>query len=88
AQAGDRTMVDAMLPAARALEDSLRDGAALAQALERAAGAAGEGARATARMTAALGRASYVGEAAAGIEDPGAAAIALFFRAGARACAA
>ncbi len=88
AQAGDRTMVDAMLPAVQALEQALRDGASLAQGLERAARAATEGAQATTRMAAALGRASYVGEAAAGIEDPGAAAIALFFRAGARACAA
>lgn len=80
-------MVDAMLPAAQALQQARQDGTPLAQALEQAAQAADQGAQATAHMKAALGRASYVGDAAAGIVDPGAAAIALFFRAGAQACA-
>lgn len=83
---GDRTMVDAMLPAAAALTQALEEGATLAQGLEQAALAAQQGAEATTHMAAALGRASYVGDAAAGIMDPGAAAIALFFRAGRQAC--
>lgn len=86
ANAGDRTMVDAMLPAAAALLHATQNKASLAQALEQAAQAAADGTEATAQMTAALGRASYVGAAAAGVIDPGAAAIALFFRAGAKAC--
>ncbi|MFA5664133.1 DAK2 domain-containing protein [Castellaniella sp.] len=86
ARPGDRTMVDAMLPATAALQKALENGAPLEQGLDQAARAAQQGAEATAHMTARLGRASYVGDAAAGVIDPGALAIALFFRAGAQAC--
>lgn len=82
AQPGDKTMVDAMLPAVGALEQAQRAGVDLTSALVEAALAAERGAAETAHMTASLGRASYVGEAAAGVTDPGAAAIALFFRSG------
>ena len=70
AREGDRTMLDALMPAARALEA----GSSLAEA----AGAAREGAEATAAMTKArAGRSSYVPEAALrGVADPGAIAMA------------
>ena len=82
ARPGDRTMVDAMIPAVAALDQARRDGVGLTLALDRAALAADHGAGATAHMTASLGRASYVGDAATGVTDPGAVAIALFFRSG------
>jgi dihydroxyacetone kinase phosphoprotein-dependent L subunit len=80
AEPGDKTMVDAMAPAAAALADAAGDG--LLQALAAAAAAAREGAEATVGLVARRGRASYVGEVARGVRDPGAVAVALFFEAG------
>jgi len=82
---GDKTMVDAMAPAAAAVAAAVQAGGNLAQALGAAAAAAREGAEATAGLLARRGRASYVGEVARGVTDPGAAAVALFFEAGRRA---
>jgi dihydroxyacetone kinase-like protein len=79
AERGDKTMVDALAPAAEALDTAKRDGATLAAGLEAAATAARAGADATAPMIARRGRASYVGEAARGVCDPGALTVALFF---------
>jgi dihydroxyacetone kinase len=72
---GDRTMLDAFIPALDALEagKSMREAAAAARA----------GADATKEMTAArAGRSSYVrSDALAGTPDPGAVAVALAFEA-------
>jgi len=81
AEVGDKTMVDAMVPAAAALVDAAGAGHALTAAAE----AAEHGAASTQELVARRGRASYVGEVARGVLDPGALAVALFFRAGARA---
>lgn len=70
AAVGDRTMVDALEPAARSLRATHDFGAA--------AQAAAQGAHATATMRARMGRASYVGDRAKGQPDPGAAGVALF----------
>ncbi|WP_407526481.1 dihydroxyacetone kinase subunit DhaK [Methylobacterium oryzisoli] len=79
AQAGDRTMVDALEPAIAAL--------ARGEGIEGAAAAARAGAQATAAMRSArAGRASYLaGTELAGIVDPGAEAVARVFEALARA---
>ncbi len=76
AKPGDRTMLDALAPAAEALS-----GHGLAAAAE----AAERGAEATAAMTPRLGRASYLGARAVGLPDAGAAAVAIWLRALARA---
>ena len=81
AQIGDKTMVDAMAPAAKALADACERGEPLGSALDEAAAAARAGAAGTAALLARRGRASYVGEASRGVEDPGAVAVALFFEA-------
>ena len=81
---GDKTMVDALVPAIDALGAELEAGAPLAAALERAAGAAADGARATVPLQAREGRASYLGERSIGHEDPGAASAVLVMRALAR----
>jgi len=73
AKAGDRTMVDALLPALEAA----RQGANLAVI----ANAAEAGAEATATMFPVLGRASYLGERAIGTPDGGAVAVAVWLRA-------
>ncbi|KVV46325.1 dihydroxyacetone kinase [Burkholderia ubonensis] len=81
ARAGDRTMLDALVPAVdafdRALEDDRNGAAAWAVAVE----AAERGAQETARMTPRAGRASYLGERAIGTPDGGAVAVALWLRA-------
>ncbi|MEU9554314.1 DAK2 domain-containing protein [Streptomyces fumanus] len=75
---GDKTMVDALAPAAAALE-ALPARTVPAAALDAAAEAAWQGVRDTARLRARMGRSSYVGARAAGVPDPGAVAVALFF---------
>jgi phosphoenolpyruvate---glycerone phosphotransferase subunit DhaL len=72
AEPGDKTMVDALLPALEALKQAAADGAGEAEALRRAAGAAEEGMQATTPLVARKGRASYLGERSAGHQDPGA----------------
>ena len=79
AEPGDKTMVDAMAPASEALAVAVRDGVGLAEGLASAARAARIGAEATGELLARRGRASYVGEVARGVIDPGAVAVALFF---------
>jgi dihydroxyacetone kinase-like protein len=74
AEPGDKTMVDAMVPASQALASATGD---LTDALAAAAAAARAGADATADLLAKRGRASYVGEVARGVLDPGAVAVAL-----------
>ncbi|MEU4261848.1 dihydroxyacetone kinase subunit DhaL [Streptomyces argenteolus] len=77
ASPGDKTLVDALAPAAAALRAA--EGAPPATALAMAADGAWRGVRDTASLSARMGRASYLGERATGIPDPGAVGIALFF---------
>ena len=72
AEPGDKTMVDALLPAVAALREAEQDGAALGDALRRSADAAEEGMRATIPLEARKGRASYLGPRSIGHQDPGA----------------
>ncbi|MFJ5831759.1 dihydroxyacetone kinase subunit DhaL [Streptomyces sp. NPDC093089] len=69
AQVGDKTMLDALVPAVEGLRTSF--GAASA--------AAGEGAVGTVPLRARKGRASYLGERSVGHQDPGATSSALLF---------
>jgi dihydroxyacetone kinase-like protein len=81
AAAGDKTMVDALMPAARAMHDALDAGRSLEQAAQAAADAAREGAAATVPMQARKGRASYLGERSIGHQDPGATSAAIIIAA-------
>lgn len=83
ARVGDNTMIDALEPASIALSAGAERGSTLGEALLEAALAARAGAESTANLIAARGRATYVGELARGVLDPGAVTIALFFEAGA-----
>ena len=76
---GDKTIVDAFVPALAGFEKELRNGGALGAAAARAAAAAREGARATIPMQARKGRASYLGPRSVGHQDPGATSTALLF---------
>ncbi len=72
AQPGDKTMVDALVPAADALDRALAVGADLPDALRLSADAAVAGMKATFPLVARKGRASYLGERSMGHQDPGA----------------
>jgi dihydroxyacetone kinase-like protein len=85
---GDKTMIDALMPASEALRNSLDSGVALQVAVAAACEAAEEGARATVPMLARKGRASYLGERSIGHQDPGATSATLILRALERAVAA
>ena len=77
AEAGDKTMVDALGPAVDALRRRVDAGDTLEAAIAAAAAAAADGARATVPMQARKGRASYLGERSIGHQDPGATSTAL-----------
>ncbi|WP_233836959.1 dihydroxyacetone kinase subunit DhaK [Paraburkholderia sp. ZP32-5] len=81
AKPGDRTMVDALKPAADALQNALAQSAAPDAALQAAVDAASDGASRTASMHPRRGRSSYVGDRALGHMDPGAHAVALWLAA-------
>jgi dihydroxyacetone kinase-like protein len=71
AEAGDKTIVDALEPAVEAAKGAAADGS-VAQVFRAAADAAEKGAEATVPLTARKGRASYLGDRARGHRDPGA----------------
>jgi dihydroxyacetone kinase-like protein len=82
---GDKTMVDALAPAARAMHGALDSGRTLEDAAKAAAEAARAGAEATIPMQARKGRASYLGERSIGHQDPGATSTAIIIAALSRA---
>jgi dihydroxyacetone kinase-like protein len=84
AQAGDKTMYDALAPACDVLDEATASGQNLGAALSEAAAAAEAGRDATIPMLARKGRASYLGERSVGHQDPGATSTALLVSAAAR----
>ncbi|WP_039824818.1 DAK2 domain-containing protein [Nocardia testacea] len=84
AEVGHKTMVDAMAPAAAALLAAATTSDDVTAALISARDAAVAGAESTRALPALRGRASYVGDHARGVVDPGAHAIAMFFAAAVR----
>ncbi len=72
AQPGDKTMIDALLPAVNALQEGISNGKDGADALEDAVAAAEQGMKDTIPLQARKGRASYLGERSIGHQDPGA----------------
>ncbi|RJT40090.1 dihydroxyacetone kinase subunit L [Mesorhizobium waimense] len=73
AEIGEKTMIDAWLPAAEAAAAAHAAGSTLAESLDAALAAAERGAEATKDMIAAKGRSSRLGERSLGHIDPGAA---------------
>ncbi len=84
---GEKTMLDALLPAVDALSAALAAGAPLGEALWRSERAAHQGMIDTIPLVATKGRASYLGERSAGHQDPGATSAHLLLRAAAEAWA-
>jgi dihydroxyacetone kinase-like protein len=85
AEAGDKTMYDALAPAVNALDSAVSEGMDKAEALKLALVAAESGRDATTPMLARKGRASYLGERSVGHQDPGATTVALLVAAATRA---
>lgn len=77
AQEGDKTMVDALAPAVRALESAAAAGQELSEALPAAAAAAERGRDATRDMVARRGRAALKADTSVGVIDPGAVSVAI-----------
>jgi dihydroxyacetone kinase-like protein len=80
---GDKTMLDALLPAVDAMRGALETGNDLAEMVERGAAAAEAGVQATKTMQARKGRGSYLGDRSIGHQDPGATGAHLLLKAAA-----
>ncbi len=79
AKVGDKTILDAVVPAVEALRQAREEGRGLDNALHSARSAAGKGLRDTAAMQARHGRAARYLDRSVGHEDAGAAVGALIF---------
>ncbi|MGE5701541.1 MAG: dihydroxyacetone kinase subunit DhaL [Clostridia bacterium] len=80
AQVGDKTILDAFVPAVNAFAQSLSHSRPLAECLQASADAAHEGMKRTVEMQSRHGRAARYLEKSVGHQDPGATVGALFFR--------
>ncbi|MBR1657234.1 MAG: dihydroxyacetone kinase subunit L [Synergistaceae bacterium] len=69
---GEKTMLDAIIPAVEKFSQKISEGADLVTALDAACEAAREGVEYTKTIIATKGRASYLGERSIGHQDPGA----------------
>jgi len=83
AEIGDKTMVDALTPAVRALKEAVQTSQPINTALSLSAEAAQKGMEGTIPLVARKGRASYLGERSAGHQDPGATSSFLILKAAA-----
>ena len=80
ADLGDKTMIDALLPAARTLQATAAQHTSVSAALAHAAKSATAGRDTTFALVARRGRASYLGERSANHLDPGAATAAILLK--------
>ncbi|MBN1343045.1 MAG: dihydroxyacetone kinase subunit L [Phycisphaerae bacterium] len=80
AQVGDKTMIDALVPAVEAARSAADGGADVSELLQQAAQAAVRGAEGTKDLQARFGRAKNVGAKSVGNQDPGATSVSLIFK--------
>jgi len=80
ARPGDKTMIDALVPAVQAVETAAQSGEPITHAMELARDAARTGAESTKNMIAKYGRARFLGEKTRGSADAGATSMALLFQ--------
>ncbi len=73
AQIGDKTMIDAWVPAMQSMLQARDEGRDLQACLQQAAAASEEGMKSTSQLVSRLGRSSRLGERSVGHIDPGAA---------------
>jgi dihydroxyacetone kinase len=76
---GDKTLIDALVPAADSMSESAKAGVDLGDAMKKSAAAAVEGAEATKKIAARMGRAGTVGDRSIGHPDAGAYGIGVIF---------
>lgn len=69
---GEKTMLDAIIPASESFNKKIAEGADMVTGLDAACEAAREGVEYTKTIIATKGRASYLGERSIGHQDPGA----------------
>jgi len=80
AKVGDKTMMDAIIPAVQALRQTAAAAQSIEETLQSAAAAAEQGARSTQNLQARFGRAKHQGARTLGHQDPGATSISLIFK--------
>jgi dihydroxyacetone kinase-like protein len=80
ARIGDKTLMDAMIPAVQTLSEAIEKGSTIQESMSLAAEAAENGATSTKEFKATFGRAKNLGDRTIGCQDPGATSISLIFR--------
>ncbi len=80
ARVGDKTIMDALVPAIISLKESAQEDKNFLESLKAAAEAARNGAESTKKLVARFGRAKNLGEKTLGHPDPGATSMALLLR--------
>ena len=80
ADIGDKTMMDALIPAVNVMNEASQAGESLADMMQKAADAAKAGAESTKEIAARFGRARNIGERSLGHADPGATSISYIFQ--------
>jgi dihydroxyacetone kinase phosphoprotein-dependent L subunit len=80
AQRGERTLIDALAPAAEAVKEASSGGDSLKRTLEKAVSAAEAGAESTKEMVAKKGRAKFLQEKSRGFKDAGAVSLCLILK--------
>ena len=78
---GEKTMLDALFPAVRAMQDKLEEGLSLPEIFLAGATAAENGVEFTKTISANKGRAAYIGQRSIGHQDPGATTVMLMLQA-------
>ena len=81
AAVGDKTVLDALVPTARALRDAADAAMPLPEALRRSLAAAEAGVAATIPLKSRMGRAAWIAERSVGHQDPGATSFYLMWKA-------
>ena len=80
AKLGDKTLLDAFIPAVESLKMSASRNEDMLSAVKKSVAAASKGTESTKKIVALKGRASYVGERSLGFPDAGAVAIAVILQ--------
>ena len=78
---GEKTMLDALFPAVRAMQEKLEEGRSLPEIFLAGADAAENGVEFTKTISANKGRAAYIGQRSIGHQDPGATTVMLILQA-------
>ncbi|HJM05238.1 MAG TPA: dihydroxyacetone kinase subunit L, partial [SAR324 cluster bacterium] len=81
AEAGEKTMLDVLIPAVKQLDKDIENGSLFKETIENVIKASEEGLESTKAMKALKGRASYLGERSIGHLDPGAMSSSLLIKA-------